>query len=66
MKCQTALNNDLIENESKEVKNQALASEMDGDKCTLVGDDMSLSRPSISVSVRLASQCSFYLNEGFK
>ena len=39
------MKNDLTENNLEEVNNHALASGVDEDKCTRVGDDMSLSRP---------------------
>ena len=44
---------DFIENELEEDKDHALESIVVGDKCTKVSHDMSLSRESILISVRL-------------
>lgn len=43
----------FIENKPKEDSTQALAFEMDGDKCMQVRENMSLPRFSISKSMRL-------------
>ena len=43
----------IIENKTKEERDQALVSRTEGDKCTRVSEDISLSRLSISKYVRL-------------
>lgn len=62
-KLDKAKKKDFAKNKPKENKNQTLVSRMDGDKCTRVSEEISLSRSSISKSMKLQQKFKFQERE---
>ena len=62
-KLDKAKKKDFAKNKPKEIKNQTHVYRMDGDKCTRVSEEISLSSSSISKSVKLQQKFKFQERE---